>query len=90
MKQQQTGIEDALLDLEELKQKLVKDLEHKEHEYTEYRRLSKKRFVGTDTDKSVPTSVRKRRRGEGGISASMSQISAMSDNLSYDDGAIDN
>jgi hypothetical protein len=88
MKQEQTGIQDALLDLEELEQKLVKDMEDKENEFTEYRRISNKRFAVTDG--SVPTSVQKRRRGEGGISASISHTpSAMSDNFSYD-GAIDN
>jgi hypothetical protein len=39
----------------------------------------------TITEKSVPTSVRKqRRRGEGGVSATMSTTSAISDNLSFD------
>lgn len=56
--------------------------------------MSKKRLAVTTNSaptsgrkqrrESVPTSVRKQRRGEGGISATMSTTSAMSDNLSYD------
>jgi hypothetical protein len=94
MQQQHTATGDALLDLEDQKQKMVTDLAEKELEYSEYRQMSKKRLAVTTKSaptsgrkqrrESVPTSVRKQRRGEGGISATMSTTSAMSDNLSYD------
>ncbi len=83
--QEQTGLDDELLDLEELKKEMVKELQEKELEYNDYRRRSKKRPPVTVTDKSVPTSVRKPRRGEGGVSATMSATSAMSDNGTDDE-----
>jgi hypothetical protein len=84
--QQQTGLDDDLLDLEEQKTKMVKELEEMELEYSEYKRKSKKRSPVTFTEEVVPTSVRKqRKRGEGGVSAAMSTTSAMSDNFSLED-----
>jgi hypothetical protein len=64
MTQQKTGLDDDLLDLEQQKKKMVKDLEEKELEYSEYIRMSKKRLPVKEI--FVPTSVRKQRRGEGG------------------------
>jgi hypothetical protein len=87
---QQPGLDDDLLDLEEQRTKLVKEREEKELDYKEERLKSKKRLTVAIKEKSVPTSVRKqRRRGEGGVSATMSTTSAISDNLSFDSSELE-
>jgi outer membrane biosynthesis protein TonB len=96
--QQQTGLDDDILDFEKEKiqkekEKIMKEQEQEEIKMSkkekeqEERRMSKKR-PSDNHAQAVPTSVRKHRRGEGGISAAMSTTSAVTNPMS-DDNSFD-
>ena len=105
MKQQLTGLNDDLLDLDHEKQKSIEKFKERSLDHNTFNNLrTNKRLAVNDGGEEptsvrkvrrrgeggVPSSVRKHRREKGGVSATMSSAtSAISDNLSYDGSSDD-
>ena len=94
-KQEEAAADNDILDYENKIETITEDIEEirKEQEIQQIRkeeeiRISKNKHSNENGGRPVPTSVRKRRRGEGGISAALSTTSGvtnpMADDVSYD------
>ena len=93
--QEEAAADNDILDYEKKIETITEDIEEirKEQEIQQIRkeeeiRISKNKHSNENGGRPVPTSVRKRRRGEGGISAALSTTSGVTNPMA-DDGSDD-